>query len=76
MKINISKEEYLKHLDRIPKDLVDAYFADTTQDAIDKIAEKYSLLDTQTQRFREDTAWALIGLLHPDSLKEIFIKDL
>jgi len=76
MKINITKEEYLKHLGRIPKDLVDAYFADETQDKIETIAEKYTLLDTQIQRLRENTAWALIGLLHPDSLKDIFIKDL
>ncbi|MEK7498251.1 MAG: hypothetical protein AAB611_00115 [Patescibacteria group bacterium] len=76
MKLSITKEEYIKHLDRIPKDLVDAYFDDATQTLIDTISDKYTLSDEQTRRLRENSAWVLIGFLHPDSLGELLVKDL
>ncbi len=76
MKPNITSQQYLEHLNHISKDLVDAYFADETHDKIDDISDKYNLSDNQTQSLREDASWALIGLIHPDMLKDLLTKDL
>jgi len=76
MHLNITKKEYAERLDILPDDLQDALFGVATQDIVDKIIKKYSLLNSQAQVLRDDIAYTLQGYVHPDTLRDWLVKDL
>ncbi|MBI5420782.1 MAG: hypothetical protein HZA35_00485 [Parcubacteria group bacterium] len=76
MQINISQQQFRERLDLIPDDLRKAIFSAETQEVLNKIITKYSLSEKQADRLRENTSWVFMGFIHPDILKDIFVKDL
>lgn len=65
-------ESLLDRIDKLPKELRDAIFAETTADKVFEIAKKYDLLVDKTGEMASEIGLLMLGVTHPND----FINNL